>query len=106
MRFVSPLSACGLGDKSSPPVGVTVLRLLSGNEHGLLNKKNSMKWVTAQRGWQTQDWRMVPIGWWILSPPATAFRAAEVRPLKKTKVQTGTKIFQKTYLCSFLIPLS
>ena len=31
MRFVSQLSACGLGDKSSSPVGVTMLRLLSGN---------------------------------------------------------------------------
>ena len=31
---MSPLPACGLGDKSSPPVGVTVLRHLSGN--GLL----------------------------------------------------------------------
>ena len=26
------------------------------------------KWVAVQRGWQTQDWRIVPIGWWGLSP--------------------------------------
>ena len=67
MRFVSPLSACGLGDKSSPPVGVTVLRQLSGN--GLLlsgvGKRKTGGWCQSAGG---------------VFPPAPVFRTAKVRP--------------------------
>ena len=59
------LVAIFVGDYSCPPVGVTVLRLLSGKGLAKARLEDG-----ANR-------------WWILSLPATAFRAAEVRPLKK-----------------------